>query len=116
MAPEAIVYKQHTSMSDIWSFGVMMWEAFTLGRQPWPEHDTPDDLVRDLRNGVRLCEPTRCPRSLCDLMLRAWRLNAPERPTFDIVMRELVTRLNTTTSSATGSDYMRMHRPGTAAA
>ena len=80
--------------SDIWSFGILMWEVFYLGTA-LPYADKTADalgksaLVNSLKLGQRLEKPPLCPQRLYNLMLRCWELNNQVRPTFSIVKEKL---------------------------
>ena len=80
--------------SDIWSFGMLMWEIFYLGTA-MPYADKIADefgksaLVNSLKLGQRLEKPPLCPKHLYNLMLQCWELNPQVRPTFSIVKEKL---------------------------
>ncbi len=63
MAPESILERRYTSMSDVWSFGVLCWEVFSRGKAPFKELSA-EGFVSALMRGVRLEQPERCPRPL----------------------------------------------------
>ena len=69
--------------SDVWSFGVLMWEIFHLG-SAFPYGDVSDfrEIIKSLENGERLGKPPMCPKYIYDLMLECWMLNHMKRPTF----------------------------------
>ncbi|XP_015784675.1 fibroblast growth factor receptor 1-like [Tetranychus urticae] len=87
MAPEAI-YQIYSSSSDVWSFGVVLWEIFTLGLLPYQEVDQ-SNLYTLLRQGHRLEQPSKCPNRVHKLMRRCWRFNSWERPKFSYLVKEL---------------------------
>ena len=63
MAPESLVDGVFTSQTDVWSFGVLLWEILTLGQQPYPAR-TNLQVLHFVRNGGRLDRPPDCPDSL----------------------------------------------------
>ena len=80
MPPEAILYAKFTVQSDIWSFGVVMWEIFSLGIQPYFSM-TNEEVVQHVRNGNVLSCPDECPKDIYDLILDCWVMEPSERPT-----------------------------------
>ncbi|XP_075223935.1 tyrosine-protein kinase Dnt-like isoform X2 [Lycorma delicatula] len=81
LAIESLTLKQFTSASDVWSFGVLMWELVTLGQQPFAEVD-PFEVAAYLRDGYRLSQPPNCPDELFDVMTWCWQADPDERPSF----------------------------------
>ncbi|XP_064488538.1 proto-oncogene tyrosine-protein kinase ROS-like isoform X2 [Ornithodoros turicata] len=81
MAPESLVDGVFTNHSDVWAFGVLLWEVMTLGQQPYPAR-TNLEVLHYVREGGRLDNPECCPDDLHDLMLRCWAYNPEERPDF----------------------------------
>ena len=98
LAPECLNYKKYSFASDVWSFGIVIWEMFSLGKCPYldgcedfftsPGESDKTTLeyrswVRFLDEGQRLPQPERCPMNVYkDIMLPCWRSNASERPHF----------------------------------
>lgn len=88
-APEVLTQNKLTTKGDIWSYGVVVWEAFTHGDNP-NICKTLEELreigIHLLEKGVRLCKPDNCPRDVYELMMKCWFWNPNERPPFtDIV-------------------------------
>ncbi|XP_044258516.1 proto-oncogene tyrosine-protein kinase ROS isoform X1 [Tribolium madens] len=81
MAPESLVDGVFTSQSDVWAFGVLLWEIMTLGQQPYPARNNLE-VLHYVRRGGRLGKPTDCPEALHNLMLKCWEFEAEKRPTF----------------------------------
>ncbi|KAJ3662891.1 hypothetical protein Zmor_007209 [Zophobas morio] len=89
MAIEAIVEQKYDSKSDVWSFGVVLWEIGTLGAFPY--ESVPDSFLQQfLQMGRRLERPEICTNELYELMGLCWARNPEDRPTF----RELVEALD----------------------
>ncbi len=86
MAPEAIEVRAYTEQSDVWSFGVLMWEIFALGDRPYQsmglELASASELLSFLRAGRRLPLPDGCPAPLYAIMLACWSEEAAKRPSF----------------------------------
>ncbi|XP_060611443.2 tyrosine-protein kinase Fes/Fps [Anolis sagrei] len=88
-APEALSCGLYSSQSDVWSFGILLWEAFSLGATPYPNMSN-QQTREAVEKGVRLNAPDRCPEEVYQLMLRCWEYEPQDRPTFTIVHKELV--------------------------
>ncbi|XP_026816955.1 tyrosine-protein kinase Dnt-like [Rhopalosiphum maidis] len=79
MALESITLRTYNGASDIWSFGVLLWELVCLGAQPYSEID-PYDLSLYLQEGYRLSQPINCPDDLFGMMTFCWLPSPEERP------------------------------------
>ncbi|XP_041873234.1 proto-oncogene tyrosine-protein kinase ROS [Corvus kubaryi] len=88
MAPESLIDGVFTSHSDVWAFGVLVWETLTLGQQPYPGFSN-TEVVHHVRSGGRLESPNNCPGDLCDLMTRCWSQEPHNRPTFSYIHDKL---------------------------
>ncbi|XP_036141230.1 proto-oncogene tyrosine-protein kinase ROS isoform X3 [Monomorium pharaonis] len=88
MAPESLVDGVFTSQSDVWAFGVLMWEITSLGQQPYPARNNLE-VLHYVRAGGRLPKPLNCPPTLHQLMLRCWSA-ADARPSFKICLESIV--------------------------
>ncbi|XP_062320469.1 ephrin type-A receptor 8 isoform X1 [Osmerus eperlanus] len=80
-APEAIAYRKFSSSSDVWSFGVVMWEVMSYGERPY-WNLTNRDVIKSVEEGYRLPAPMGCPGALHTLMLDCWQKDRNERPRF----------------------------------
>jgi len=80
-APEAMNYGTFSSASDVWSYGVTLWEMFALGQQPY-EDLTGSQVLQLLERKGRLERPSLCPEHIYQLMHRCWEYKAVDRPTF----------------------------------
>ncbi|XP_070769236.1 vascular endothelial growth factor receptor kdr-like [Enoplosus armatus] len=89
MAPEAIFDKIYTTQSDVWSFGVLMWEIFSLGASPYPGVQIDEEFCCRLKEGTRMRAPEYSSSEIYETMLDCWQGEPQERPTFT----ELVERL-----------------------
>uniref|UniRef100_A0A8D0B7B4 Tyrosine-protein kinase n=1 Tax=Salvator merianae TaxID=96440 RepID=A0A8D0B7B4_SALMN len=81
-APEAINYGVFTIKSDVWSFGILLTEMVTYGRSPYPAMTNPE-VIQHLQRGYRMPCPESCPAELYAVMLKCWKNNPEERPTFE---------------------------------
>jgi serine/threonine protein kinase len=78
---EALIDRIFSEKSDVWSFGVLMYEVFTFGGIPYAAMNN-DELVMFLKSGARLELPNNKDVGLCEIMLSCWREDLKERPTF----------------------------------
>uniref|UniRef100_A0A8C4I561 Tyrosine-protein kinase n=1 Tax=Dicentrarchus labrax TaxID=13489 RepID=A0A8C4I561_DICLA len=83
-APECINYFKFSSKSDVWSFGVLMWEAFSFGQKPYKGMKG-NDVMQMIEGGRRMDAPLNCPEEMYDLMRTCWTYKADERPGFKVV-------------------------------
>ncbi|XP_013381539.1 tyrosine-protein kinase RYK-like [Lingula anatina] len=81
LAIEALVDRKFSQASDVWSFGVTLWELMTLGQTPYADVD-PFEMAAYLREGYRISQPVNCPDELFAVMACCWALSADERPKF----------------------------------
>lgn len=81
MAPESLADHVYTSKSDVWSFGVLLWELITLGASPYPGVDV-HNLYNLLKAGYRMERPCNCSQQLYKLMVSCWHQEPSMRPSF----------------------------------
>ncbi len=81
MSPESLVDGVFTMQSDVWSFGVLLWEIMTMGQQPYPAR-THQEVLGFVRGGGHLDVPALCPNNLGDMLMSCWSYNPRDRPTF----------------------------------
>src|SRR5690242_9653021 len=87
-APEAIQYLKFSTMSDIWSFGVTIWEMWSQGMIPYAEM-TNKEVLEAIPKGYRLEKPVDCPVEVYDLMKECWSKEPRERPTWKVIYQKL---------------------------
>lgn len=80
-APEVLNYTKFSSKSDVWAFGILMWEVFSGGKMPYLGLSN-NDVVEVIGNGHRLERPGHCPHDIYDVMRGCWDSEASNRPTF----------------------------------
>lgn len=84
-APEAIAYRKFTSASDVWSFGIVMWEVMAFGERPYWDMSN-HEVMKAINEAFRLPAPMDCPSAVYQLMLQCWLQDRSKRPRFgDIV-------------------------------
>uniref|UniRef100_A0A8C5FW76 receptor protein-tyrosine kinase n=1 Tax=Gadus morhua TaxID=8049 RepID=A0A8C5FW76_GADMO len=88
MAIESLFDHIYTTQSDVWSFGVLLWETVTLGGNPYPGI-APERLFNLLKTGYRMEKPENCSDEMYNLMLRCWKQESDKRPTFIDISKEL---------------------------
>uniref|UniRef100_A0A3Q3GWZ9 Vascular endothelial growth factor receptor 3 n=1 Tax=Labrus bergylta TaxID=56723 RepID=A0A3Q3GWZ9_9LABR len=89
MAPESIFDKVYTSQSDVWSFGVLLWEIFSLGASPYPGVQIDEDFCKRLKDGVRMRAPETASPEIYGIMLACWHGEPKERPPFPSLVQIL---------------------------
>ncbi|XP_046630882.1 tyrosine-protein kinase ABL1-like isoform X4 [Daphnia pulicaria] len=80
-APEGLAYNKFSTKSDVWAFGILLWEIATYGMSPYPGIDL-TDVYHTLETGYRMECPPGCPPRVYDLMQQCWHWSANDRPTF----------------------------------
>ncbi|KFZ55762.1 Megakaryocyte-associated tyrosine-protein kinase, partial [Antrostomus carolinensis] len=80
-APEALKHNKFSSKSDVWSYGILLWEAFSFGRAPYPKLSL-KEVTELLEQGYRMEPPEGCPPTVYALMRSCWELEPGKRPSF----------------------------------
>eukprot|EP00072_Mus_musculus_P035269 XP_006503792.1 PREDICTED: fibroblast growth factor receptor 3 isoform X18 [Mus musculus] len=106
MAPEALFDRVYTHQSDVWSFGVLLWEIFTLGGSPYPGIPV-EELFKLLKEGHRMDKPASCTHDLYMIMRECWHAVPSQRPTFKQLVEDL-DRILTVTST---DEYLDLSVP-----
>ncbi|XP_055358404.1 fibroblast growth factor receptor 2 isoform X6 [Betta splendens] len=106
MAPEALFDRVYTHQSDVWSFGVLMWEIFTLGGSPYPGIPV-EELFKLLKEGHRMDKPGNCTNELYMMMKDCWHAISSQRPTF----KQLVEDLDRILTLSTNEEYLDLCAP-----
>lgn len=125
MAIESVTNGIFTSQSDVWSYGVLLWELFSLGQAPYPgtqayycQGNTLHDQVQNqgmketemldrLNGGYRMQKPKNAPEFIGKIMNKCWEQGPADRPTFDDLDTSIYMHLETTISSY----YLRLDSP-----
>uniref|UniRef100_A0A3B4VD82 Tyrosine-protein kinase receptor n=1 Tax=Seriola dumerili TaxID=41447 RepID=A0A3B4VD82_SERDU len=95
MPPESIMYRKFTTESDVWSFGVILWEIFTYGKQPWFQLAN-NEVIECITQGRVLERPRLCPKEVYDLMLGCWQREPQQRLNIKDIQKMLFTLMKAT--------------------
>ena len=87
-APEALNYGRYSSESDVWSFGILLWETFSLGVCPYPGM-TNQQAREQVERGYRMSAPQNCPEEVFTIMMKCWDYKPENRPKFNDLHKEL---------------------------
>nr|XP_060621419.1 platelet-derived growth factor receptor beta isoform X1 [Anolis sagrei ordinatus]XP_060621420.1 platelet-derived growth factor receptor beta isoform X1 [Anolis sagrei ordinatus] len=82
MAPESIFNNLYTTLSDVWSFGILLWEIFTLGGTPYPELPMNEQFYNAIKRGYRMSKPTHASNEIYEIMQKCWEEKFEIRPSF----------------------------------
>ncbi|XP_011874202.1 PREDICTED: fibroblast growth factor receptor homolog 1-like isoform X2 [Vollenhovia emeryi] len=107
MAPEALFHRVYTTQSDVWSYGILLWEIMTLGGTPYPSVPSVEKLFQLLRTGHRMEKPPCCSIEIYMLMRDCWSYQPNERPTFV----ELVEDLDRILTITANEEYLDLGLP-----
>uniref|UniRef100_A0A3Q3WWH0 receptor protein-tyrosine kinase n=1 Tax=Mola mola TaxID=94237 RepID=A0A3Q3WWH0_MOLML len=92
MAPESIFQCVYTVQSDVWSYGVLLWEIFSLGKSPYPNIAVDTHFYKMIKDGRHMTRPDFAPAEMYKLMTLCWSLEPTDRPTFKVI-GQLINRL-----------------------
>ncbi|XP_045028121.1 vascular endothelial growth factor receptor 1 isoform X2 [Daphnia magna] len=105
MAIETLTDNIFSTQSDVWSYGVLLWELFSLGEVPYPGMDVAHVLVKEIRKGYRMEKPDFAPSFFGKIMADCWKTKRNERPTFGQLDELIVGQLE----SSVTSSYLNMN-------
>uniref|UniRef100_A0A8C4Q168 receptor protein-tyrosine kinase n=1 Tax=Eptatretus burgeri TaxID=7764 RepID=A0A8C4Q168_EPTBU len=107
MAPECIFDKVYTTQCDVWSFGVLLWEIFSLGASPYPGVHIDEEFCHRLKEGIRMKPPEYASPAMY-IMLECWFGNPQDRPTFAMLVDRLGDLLEANVQED-GKDYIPLN-------
>ena len=87
-APEAVLHNRFSTKSDVWSFGIVLYEIITYGKPPYPGM-TDAEVEQQIQQGYCMFQPMGCPDKFYDIMLNCWQMEPVNRPTFETLQRQL---------------------------
>jgi len=88
MAPESLYDNIYTTKTDVWSFGVLLWEIVTLGSTPYPGMSG-SEVMKRVKEGFRPEKPEHCDREIYNMMFYCWDKDPAERPSFSQLVKDL---------------------------
>lgn len=103
MAPESLSSNRYTTKSDVWSYGILLWEIFSYGSNPYPSIHV-EELFQLLKQGYRMEKPFHATDDIYETMLCCWKYCPHERPEFV----DLVQRLDAMVSESAGMNYLNL--------
>uniref|UniRef100_A0A8C9X559 receptor protein-tyrosine kinase n=1 Tax=Sander lucioperca TaxID=283035 RepID=A0A8C9X559_SANLU len=89
MSPESIFDKVFTTQSDVWSYGILLWEIFSLGASPYPGLHIDEEFCHRLKGGTRMRAPEYSTPEIYSTMLACWEASPSDRPTFTNLVETL---------------------------
>ncbi|XP_011300094.1 fibroblast growth factor receptor homolog 1 isoform X2 [Fopius arisanus] len=107
MAPEALFDRVSTTQSDVWSYGILLWEIMTLGATPYPCISAVEELLQWLKSGRRMEIPPCCSLNIYMLMRDCWSYLPEERPDFEAI----VDRLDKILAQTSNQEYLDLGLP-----
>ncbi|XP_058614572.1 macrophage colony-stimulating factor 1 receptor [Onychostoma macrolepis] len=105
MSPESIFECLYTVQSDVWSYGVLLWEIFSLGVSPYPNVVIDAQFYKMIKDGYHMPQPDFAPQEMYTIMKMCWSLEPTLRPTFANI-RELIAKLLPKQSSQQNNEDM----------
>ncbi|XP_066575984.1 platelet-derived growth factor receptor alpha [Amia ocellicauda] len=82
MAPESIFDNLYTTLSDVWSFGILLWEIFSLGGTPYPGMVVDSSFYNKIKSGYRMAKPEHATSDIYETMMKCWNSEPEKRPSF----------------------------------
>lgn len=82
MAPESIFDNMYTTLSDVWSYGILLWEIFSLGGTPYPGMVVDSSFYNKIKSGYRMSKPEHAPEDVYEMMMKCWNSEPEKRPSF----------------------------------
>ncbi|XP_074503661.1 platelet-derived growth factor receptor beta isoform X2 [Sebastes fasciatus] len=89
MAPESIFHNLYTTLSDVWSYGILLWEIFTLGGTPYPDLPMNELFYSALKRGYRMAKPAHASDEVYDIMKKCWDETFEKRPEFSFLVHSV---------------------------
>ncbi|NXP51957.1 FLT3 kinase, partial [Heliornis fulica] len=93
MAPESLFEMTYTMKSDVWSYGILLWEIFSLGVNPYPGIQVDRDFYKLIQSGFKMDKPYYATKDVYQVMQLCWALDSRERPSFSWLVSSLASQL-----------------------
>ncbi|XP_065073895.1 vascular endothelial growth factor receptor 1 isoform X2 [Ochlerotatus camptorhynchus] len=107
LALECISDNVFGTYSDVWAYGIVLWEFFSLGRVPYPGMEANQELYNKLRDGYRMDKPQYANQDIYDIMLNCWNVKPDSRPSF----KDLKSRFNAMLPEELRNHYIDLNEP-----
>ena len=107
MAVESLTHRIFSSQSDVWSFGIVLWELFSLARTPYPGVQADESFARKLESGYRMSKPSFSTDDLYKVMKDCWLAEPELRPTFN----ELAEKMGEELKDGEKDHYLELNKP-----
>ncbi|XP_055592242.1 vascular endothelial growth factor receptor 1-like isoform X10 [Uranotaenia lowii] len=107
LALECISDNVFSTYSDVWAYGIVLWEFFSLAKVPYPGMEANQDLYNKLRDGYRMEKPQYSTQDIYDIMLNCWNVKPDSRPTF----KDLKSRFNAMLPEELRNHYIDLNEP-----
>ncbi|XP_071409492.1 receptor-type tyrosine-protein kinase FLT3 isoform X3 [Pithys albifrons albifrons] len=104
MAPESLFERTYTMKSDVWSYGILLWEIFSLGVNPYPGIQVDTNFYKLIQNGFKMDQPYYATKEIYCMMQSCWALDCRKRPSFSRLVSSLAYQL----AEAEGAVYQNM--------
>ncbi|NXV03886.1 FLT3 kinase, partial [Cettia cetti] len=93
MAPESLFERTYTMKSDVWSYGILLWEIFSLGVNPYPGIQVDTNFYKLIQSGFKMDQPYYATKDVYCLMQSCWALDSRKRPSFSYLVSSLACQL-----------------------
>eukprot|EP00057_Strongylocentrotus_purpuratus_P021715 XP_011676189.1 PREDICTED: proto-oncogene tyrosine-protein kinase ROS [Strongylocentrotus purpuratus] len=110
MAPEGLMDGYFSVQSDVWAFGILMWEVMSRGQQPYPARSNVE-VLRFVEAGGRLSQPDQCPDEIYMMMRRCWERSTEDRPSFKM-LKEMIQDYRRKSVGPNGADNFAFEGDG----
>ena len=85
-SPEVLLYQEYSSKSDVWSYGILLWEIFSLGQMPFNDSTTNDMAAKRIKTGQMPMKPSLANENIYkDIIQQCWIFKCDDRPSFSIL-------------------------------
>uniref|UniRef100_A0A8C0VPS6 receptor protein-tyrosine kinase n=1 Tax=Cyanistes caeruleus TaxID=156563 RepID=A0A8C0VPS6_CYACU len=93
MAPESLFERTYTMKSDVWSYGILLWEIFSLGVNPYPGIPVDTNFYKLIQSGFKMDQPYYATKDVYAMMQSCWALDSRKRPSFSCLVSSLSCQL-----------------------